>query len=120
MKEKVYLKQQLLNDTITTKRYGKGILVQIKEEDVYKILTNKEFTNKTDSPFEKLEPQRKFNTSCGTIYSRNLAEFTKEEIMAMCPKDMVDGDRIMGPQIIKREFEKDTLNSHIIIGRENI
>ena len=48
MKGKVYLKQQLLNDTITTKRYGKGILVQIKEEKVFKILKNKEFTKETD------------------------------------------------------------------------
>ena len=44
--------------------------------------------------------------------------------MAMCQKDVVDicvprkgdGNRLMGSPIIKLEFEKDTLNPHIIIG----
>ena len=44
----------------------------------------------------------------------------KEEVMVMCPKDMVDicmprmhdGDRLLGPPIIKLEFEKDTLDLH--------
>ena len=44
IKGKVYLKQQLLKDTFATKRYGKGLLFKIKEE-VYKIITEKEFTN---------------------------------------------------------------------------
>ena len=83
------------------KRYGKGLLVQIKEDEVYKILTNKEFTDKTDSPFEKVEPQKNFNTQWGTVYSRYLVEFTKEEIMAMCGKKLLmrnDGGRLMCPQ----------------------
>ena len=44
--------------------------------------------------------------------------------MEMCPKDVVgirvpwrdDTDRLMGLPIIEIEFEKDTLDSHIIIG----
>ena len=53
MKEKIYLKQLLLNDTFTEKRYGKGLLVQIKEEELYKIITSKAFTEDEDSPFVK-------------------------------------------------------------------
>ena len=37
----------------------------------------------TDSPFKKVKPH-KFNTQWGTVYSKDLAEFAKEEIMAMC------------------------------------
>ena len=67
-------------------------------------------------------------TQLGTVYSRDLAEFTKEEIMAMCPKDVVeipvprrdDGDRPMELLIIKLEFEKDTLDPHITIEEEII
>ena len=55
MKGKIYLKQKLLKDTFAVKRYGKGLLVQIKEEEVCKILTNKEFAEENDSPFEKKE-----------------------------------------------------------------
>ena len=71
MKGKIYLKQLLLKNT-----YGKGLLVQIKEEEVYEVLTNKEFTYETNSPFEKIEPYKKFNTQWGTLY-RSVLEFTK-------------------------------------------
>ena len=48
--------------------------------------------------------------------------------MVICPKDVVDiyvprrddGDRLMGPPIIKLEFKKDILDLHIVIGGENI
>ena len=57
------------------------------------------------------------------MYSRDLTEFTKEEVMKMFPKDVVeipvprrdDDNRLMGPPIIELEFEKDTLHPHIII-----
>ena len=62
MKGKIYLKLLLLKDTFAVKRYGKGLLVQVKEEKVYKIITNKAFTGDEDSPLEKIEPQKKFNT----------------------------------------------------------
>ena len=71
---------------------------------------------------EKLEPNKNFNTQWGTVYSKDLAEFTKEEIMALCTRDVVDihvpskddDNRLMGPPIIKLEFEKDTM-IHILL-----
>ena len=62
------------------------------------------------------------------MYSKDLTEFTKEELMEMCPKDVVhihmprrdDGNRLMGPPIIELEFEKDILDPHKIIGGESI
>ena len=53
MKGKIYLKQQLLRDAFVVKRYDKGLLVQIDEEEAYKIITNKAFTEDEESPFEK-------------------------------------------------------------------
>ena len=53
MKGKIYLKQQLLKFTLALKRYSKGLLVQIKEEEVYKMITNKAFTDDEDSSFKK-------------------------------------------------------------------
>ena len=120
------LKQLLLKNTFSVKRYGKRLLVQIKEEEVYKIITIT-FTDDEDSPFEKIEPH-KFNTQWGSVYSRELAEFTKEKKMGLCPKDIVDihvtrkddENRLMNPPIIEIKLEKDTLDSHIIIGGESI
>ena len=96
------------------KRYDKGLLFQKKAEEVYKILTTKELRMETNSLFKKVEPHKKFNTEWGIVYGRDLAEFAKEELMAMCPKDVVDicvlrrddGDMLMDPPIIKLELKK--------------
>ena len=79
MKRKIFLKQQLLKDTFA-KRYNKGLTTGLgKREGMCKVLTNKELTDKTGNPFEKVEPHKKFNTQWGTVYSRDLAEFIKDE-----------------------------------------
>ena len=77
MKGKIYIKQQLLKDSFEVKRYSKGILVQIKGEEMYKISINRAFTGDEDSLFEKIEPH-KFNSQWGTIYSRDLVELQKK------------------------------------------
>ena len=64
MKGKIYLKQQLLKDIFAVKRYGKGLLIQIIEE-VYKIITNKVFTDDEDSSLKRIEPHKKINTQWG-------------------------------------------------------
>ena len=58
------------------------------------------------------------------MYSRDLAEFTKEEIMEMCSKDVVDicmprrddDNWLLGQPIIELEFEKDILEPPITQG----
>ena len=58
MKGKIYLKQQLIKDSFEVKIYGKGLQVKIKEEEIYKILIDRAFTEKKDSPFIKIEPHK--------------------------------------------------------------
>ena len=55
MKGKIYIKQKLVKDSFEVKRYGKGLLVQIKEEEMYKILIDREFIEDEDSPFKKID-----------------------------------------------------------------
>ena len=60
-------------------------------------------------PSKKIEP----HTQWGTIYNRDLAEFTKEEILEISPKEVTDihmprrkdDNRLMGFPIIEMEFE---------------
>ena len=55
-----------------------------------------------------MKTYKKFNTPWGTVYSRDLGEFTKGEIMKMCPKDVMDirvlrrddDNKLMRPSII--------------------
>ena len=59
---------------------------------------------------------------------KGFVKFTKEEIMKMCSKYVVDINmprrddekKLMGSPIINLEFEKDTLDLHIIIKGESI
>ena len=55
MKGKIYLKQQLLKDSFEGKRYDKELLAEIKEEEIYKILIYRTFTEDEDTPFNKIE-----------------------------------------------------------------
>ena len=95
---------------------------------MYKILIDGAFTVHENTPFKKIELHKKFNTQWRSIYNRDLVEFTKQEILEICPKDITDismpkrdiENRLMGLSIIKQEFKKDILDPHIIIGGENI
>ena len=51
-------KKLQLKDTFVVKRCGKELLVQIKEEEVYKIITNKAFTDDEDSFFKNIGLKR--------------------------------------------------------------
>ena len=63
----------------------------------------------------------------GDRKSRDLAEFTRDEILEMYPEDVIgiyvprrdDKSRLTGPLIIELEFDRDTLDPHIVNGREN-
>ena len=53
MKSKIYLRQQLLKDSFIAERYGKGLLVQLKNEVMYTILMDKAFVKDEDRAFQK-------------------------------------------------------------------
>ena len=122
MKWKIFLKKQLLNDIFAEKIYGKGLLEQIKENKMYKVLINKEITNETDSHSKKWNPKRSLP------FSGDLVEFMKEWIMVICQKDVVhihvpgsdDGGKLMELLMIKVDFKKYILDLHIIIRGESI
>ena len=67
------------------------------------------------APSKKNKPHKKFNTKWETVFSRDLAEFMKKEIIEMCPNGIVDihmprrndDNRLMHLPIIELEFEKD-------------
>ena len=89
MKDKIYLEQHLLKDSFEVKKYGKELLVQIKEEEMYKKLIDRAFTEDEDSPFIKVEPHKKFNTRWGTIYKR-FSRIYKRGDIRNASKDVMD------------------------------
>ena len=69
-----------------------------------------------------------FSGTMSSLLSLCFISVVNKEIMAMCPKDVVnipvprrdDGNSLMRLPIIKLEFEKDFLDSHIIIREKSI
>ena len=87
MKAKDYLRAQLnRNGEYKYKGYGKRILVESKSNIVSRTLLSEGLTENETSPFERIEPHKKFNEYWWTIRSRDLSEYTKEEVEAMCPE----------------------------------
>ena len=78
MKGKIYLRQQLLKRRFIAERYGKRLLVQLKNELMYKILR---FVEDEDSPFQEIEPYRKLNTQWGIVYSRVYKEGNTGDVL---------------------------------------
>ena len=66
-KKKLYKRKELLKDSFELKKSGKGLLIQIKEEEIFKMLIDWTITEDKDSPFEKIEPHKKFNTQAQYI-----------------------------------------------------
>ena len=53
IKSKIYLKQQLLRNSFEVKRYGKELLIEIKEDEMYKILIDRAFNEDETAPSKK-------------------------------------------------------------------
>ena len=87
MKAKDYLRRQFnKGEDYKCKRYGKGMLVEAESEMVSDLLLSEGLTNEDTCPFKRIEAHKKFNTNWWTIRSRDLAEYTKEEVEARSPE----------------------------------
>ena len=67
-------------------RFGRNILIKAANPDQGYILKNLEMDRDQNSQIQKIEPHRTFNSSKGVIFSRDLMEFTEDEIHQMCPE----------------------------------
>ena len=76
------------------KKYGKGVLVRAKDVTQAKMLLH--LPCPSDSMFESVKPHRTFNYSKGCVYNDDLAEFSVEQILQMCPNNVRDVSKIKG------------------------
>ena len=72
------------------KKYNGGILITA-ETDQSHILKNIKLGE--EDPFTTIEPHRSFNTSWGCIYSKDLESYTQEELLAMCPPEVINVEK---------------------------
>ena len=127
MKAKGYLRAQLnKNEKYKCKRYRKGIMVESKNDMISRTLLSEGLTKIETSPFKRIEPHKKINEYWWMVMSRDLAEYTNEEVEAMCPEWVIQAimarkdkkGKSLGKPIIKLPTEREVEDTHIAIGGE--
>ena len=76
------------------KRYGKSVLIKAGNKTQAVLLCN--FKASDEGNIQSVSPHRSFNTSCGIIYSRDLSDFTEEEILDKCPSSVFKVKKLKG------------------------
>ena len=76
------------------KRYGKNILIKASDETQAELLSK--FKAPSTGNIKSITPHKSFNTPKGVIYSKDLACFSEEEILEMCPHNVYQVRKLRG------------------------
>ena len=75
------------------KRYGKAILIKARNFSQAKMLMN--FKNQNTN-IDSVTPHKTFNTVKGVMYSKDIYEYTEEEILERCPSSVFQVRKLKG------------------------
>ena len=76
------------------KRYGKAILIEADNETSALLLKN--FKPPSSGNIKSVTPHRTFNVMKGIIHSRDLYEFSEDEILQRCPENIYKVQKLKG------------------------
>lgn len=76
------------------RRYGRAILIKAGNNVQSKLLEN--FKAPKDSNLESVSPHKTFNNARGVVYSKELFDFTEEEILRKCPENVWQIKKLSG------------------------
>ena len=76
------------------KRYGKAILIEADDDTRASLLSN--FKPPVNGNVKSITPHRTFNLTKGIIHSRDLYEFSEEEILHRCPANIYKIQKLKG------------------------
>ena len=76
------------------KRYGRSILIKAGNDTQSRLLEN--FKTSQDNIIASVVPHKSFNNSRGIVYSKELGEFMEEEILNMCPPNVLNIRKFKG------------------------
>ena len=97
------------------KKYGKGVLIKAKDLTQAKMLLH--FQCPENGIFEAIKPHRTFNYSKGTVYNYDLYDFSEEEILSMCPREVQKVSKIKGRgNMIILTFYGSSIQDYVQIG----
>ena len=76
------------------KRYGKAVLIEADNETRALLLSN--FKPPSSGNIKSVAPHRSFNLMKGIVHSRDLYEFSEEEILQRCPDNIYKVQKLKG------------------------
>ena len=95
------------------KRYGKNILIKAGNATQAALLTK--FNVPENGNIKSISPHKSFNTTRGVVYSRDLYEFSEEEILSRCPSFVYKIKKLRGNNAILLTFSTDYVPDYVII-----
>ena len=100
-------------------RFGKtSVLVREKSRTQSIMLSN--FKTEESEMLVNIKPHLNFSYARGVIFNRDLYEFSEDEILEMCPKQIWKVHKIPKTTMIIVTFEDDNIPSHVYIENERI
>ena len=101
------------------KRYGRNVLLKAKDKTQSALLSR--FKPESGSCIQFISPHKSFNTARGVVYSKDIYEFSEEEILQMCPPNIYQVKKLKGiNNAILLTFESPFLPDYIKIERINL
>ena len=76
------------------KRYGKAVLIEADDDTRASLLAN--FKPPANGNIKSVTPHRSFNLIKGIVHSRDLYEFSEEEILERCPDNIYRVQKLRG------------------------
>ena len=101
------------------KRYGKNILIKAGNATQATLLTH--FKLSENGNVLTITPHKTFNTLKGVVFSRDLYDFSEEEILERCPPYVIQVKKLRGSNnTILLTFSSKYLPDHIVINHSMI
>ena len=76
------------------KNYGKNLLIKAQHRTQANLLMK--FQSSAEEHIAYISPHRTFNSCRGVIYSRDLYDFSEEEILSLCPETVYKAKKLRG------------------------
>ena len=77
----------------SVKRYGRAILIKARDFSQAKMLMNFKSQN---TIIDRITPHKTFNTMKGVMYSKDIYEYTEDEILERCPPNVCEVRKLRG------------------------
>ena len=100
------------------KRYGKSILIEAGDDSQASMLSH--FQPSEESNIESITPHKTFNTLKGIVYSRELYQYTEDQILDRCPLYVYAVKKLRNNNAVLLFFSSDFIPDYILVNNVRV